>query len=77
MDMSNALIDETLMHRRSILRIVADPEPPHLGWVIDLSCGHQIWSAAKPVRYLYCGQCLAQLAEQVRELKAEQARPKS
>jgi hypothetical protein len=65
-----AHIDETLLQPRKLVR--SRPDDDGLGYLADLSCGHQIWITIMPPEELYCGACLNTLVTQVRELQAEQ-----
>jgi hypothetical protein len=65
---------ETLVQPRRVVgaRFESERVP---GWVVELSCGHTIWSAARPAVRQYCGQCLVKLAKYAAELEASQKRP--
>lgn len=64
-------VDEKLAAPRGVLK----SRPDGAGYLLYLSCGHEVWTAVPAGRYLYCGQCLCILAEQARMLARSQERP--
>ena len=65
-------VDESLMERRRIVKASPDADS---GWEIELSCGHTIWCAVRPHNTSYCGECLVEMVDQARALRAAQTKP--
>jgi len=67
-------VDESLMRRRAVVTALPDPDGG-LGWVVELSCGHTVWCAVRPMNFTHCGECIVKLTEQARALCLTQQRP--
>ena len=63
------MIDESLLYRRAVEKCSPDEDG---GWLVGLACGHTVWFAVEPPTHTYCGACLSELVDQIREVKAKQ-----
>ena len=66
------VIDETLLGPRAVVRWRDCTDG--LGFDVDLSCGHAVWTAITPAYATpwYCGMCLDKLINQARAVQSEQ-----
>jgi len=73
-DRAGWYIDTALLTPRRVMTQQSDSE--HEGYKLELECGHSIWSAIMPhAEAAFCGQCLQQLVQQIREMQERQREP--
>jgi len=65
-------LDATLIEARRV--VCALPDGVGLGYTVELSCGHAVWSGplVHAGDYMLCGACLNPLIYQIREIQARQ-----
>lgn len=66
-------LDTGLLTPRQVMTQEFDSEKQ--GYTLELDCGHSIWSGRNSRDDAFCGQCLQQLVQQIRELQEQQRIP--